>query len=306
MGQFFCFYLKNICQLILNWIGKKTFTISSIGYTLIGVLFAVVAFKGFMIPNHFMDGGVNGISILISEVFHINIALPLFIVNIPFIMLGYKKIGKSFAIHSFLALVLLCLGLQFIEVPVVTKDKVLIAVFVGLSIGAGIGFVIKGGGAIDGLEVIAVDANKNSKFSTNEIILFVNTLIFISVAYFTGMENAMYSLLTFFTALQISKYIVDGFEEYTSLNIVSGNHNAIKEVIVKDFGKAISAYKGERGYLPASYEVREDVDIIVTVVTRLEIFAIQEALHKVDPKAFVFIQSIKEVKGGLVKQIRKH
>ncbi len=288
----------------LRW--KSIISLHSVFYTLLGVICAVFALKGFMIPNHFLDGGVTGISILLHEVFHINISLLILIINIPFLYIGYHKIGKNFAVQAAISISLLAVLMHFTEIPIVTEDKILIAVFGGFLIGLGIGFVIKAGGVLDGLEVIADYTNKKSGFSTSEIILFVNTLIFLAAAFYFGIEAAMYSILTYFTATRTSDYVVDGFEEYTALTVISKEHELVKSIIVNDFNKAISVYKGERGYLPGSFDVKSDCDIILTIVTRLEIHRIKQAISEADPAAFFYIQSIKEVTGGVIKQKRKH
>lgn len=281
----------------IDW--KAIFSLSSILYTVTGVFSALVALQGFMIPNHFLDGGVTGISILLEEVFHIPFSVSLIIFNLPFIYLGYKKIGKTFSIHALLAVLLLAALMTFITIPQVTSDKVLIAVFGGLFIGLGIGLVIRGGGVIDGLEIIAHYTRKRVGISTSEIILAFNSLLFIGAAFEFGIETAMYSILVYFTAMKTSDYIVDGLEEFTALSIISKDHEAVKAVIVKDFGKAITVYKGERGYLPGSFEVRTDCDIVMTIVTRIEVHRIKKAIKQIDPKAFFYVQRIKEVKGGI-------
>jgi uncharacterized membrane-anchored protein YitT (DUF2179 family) len=288
----------------LNW--KEVFSFKSLAYIVIGALCGVIAIKGFMIPNHLLDGGITGISILLHEIFKIEVYIPLVILNLPLIYMGYRKIGKVFAVHSLFAVLLLAVLLSFLEIPTITHDRILIAVFGGFFIGLGIGFVIRGGGVIDGLEVLAEYTNQKSAISTAEIIMAINTIIFLIAAYKLGIETAMYSILTYFTALMVSGYVVDGFEEFTSISIISKEYDAIKSVIVNDFEKAITIYKGERGYLPGSFEVKNDTDIIVTVVTRLEIFKLKKAIFEVDPNAFIFIQSTKEVSGGIVKRIRKH
>jgi uncharacterized membrane-anchored protein YitT (DUF2179 family) len=288
----------------VDW--KSIFSFSALSYTVIGVLFAVVALKGFMIPNHFLDGGVTGISILLHEIFHINISIFLILINLPFLYIGYHKIGKNFAIQSLMAVVLLAILMNMLDIPKVTDDKILISIFGGFLIGLGVGFVIKGGGVIDGLEVIADYTNKKSGLTTSEIILFINSLLFLSVAFYFGAESAMYSILTYFTATRTSDYVVDGFEEYTALTIISREHEKVKSIIVNDFNKAISVYKGERGYLPGSFDIKSDCDIVMTIVTRLEIHRIKQAIALADPTAFFYVQSIKEVTGGVVKQKRKH
>jgi uncharacterized membrane-anchored protein YitT (DUF2179 family) len=188
----------------------------------------------------------------------------------------------------------------------ITQDKVLIALFGGFFIGLGIGFAIKGGGVLDGLEVIADYTNRKFGFSTGEIVMIINTAVILAAAVTFGIEAGMYSILTYFTAMKISDYVVDGFEEYTALTVISSKHEDIKSLIVKDFKKAISVFKGERGYLPSSFHIRHECDIIMTIVTRLEIHRIKMAILNEDPNAFVFVQSIKEVKGGIIKQKLKH
>ena len=275
-------------------------------FTFLGVFCAVVAFNGFLIPNHFIDGGINGVSILISHVFHINIGIPIVVFNLPFVYMGYKKIGKSFAIKSLIAVILLALAIQVIEVPHITDDSVLTAIFGGVFIGLGIGFVIKAGGVIDGFEVIAAYTNLKSKFSANEFMLTFNICLFIALSFTFGLETAMYSIITFYTALKVADYVVDGFEQYTSLTVVSAKYAEIREVLVKRFGKAVSVYKGERGYLPSSFDIKEDCDIIVAIMTRLEVFAIEKAIYEIDPNAFITMQSIREVRGGVIKRLRHH
>ncbi|NNE28712.1 MAG: YitT family protein [Saprospiraceae bacterium] len=272
----------------------------------LGTLCAVVAIKGFMIPNHFLDGGITGIAILIYEFTHINVAIPLLILNLPFIWIGYKKVGKNFAASALLAIVLLAIFMVLVPVPMITQEKVLIAVFGGFFMGLGIGFVIRAGGVIDGLEVIADYTHKKSGITPAEIIMAINTLIFLIVAFKLGLDKAMYSILTFFTAIQVSHYVVDGFEEFTALTVISRKDDEIKDLIVNRFNKAISVYKGERGYLPGQFEVKNDVDIIVAVVTRLEIQKIKEAIFECDPTAFIYVQRIKDVGGGVVSRTQSH
>lgn len=289
----------------INW--TAVFSPGSLLYILAGVACATLALQGFMIPNHFLDGGVTGISILIHEYFHLPMYVLLTILNLPFLYVGYKKIGKTFAIQTALAIFLLSVLMYFIQIPgAITNDKVLIALFGGFLIGLGIGLVIRGGAVIDGLEVIADYTHKKSGFSTSEIILLINSLLFLTVAFKFGIEAAMYSILTYYTALKTSDYVVDGFEEFTALTVISKNHEEMKSIIVNDFGKAISVYKGERGYLPGNFNIHHDCDIVMTIVTRLEVHRLKQELALADPEAFFFVQSIKEVKGGVTKKIRAH
>jgi uncharacterized membrane-anchored protein YitT (DUF2179 family) len=288
----------------INW--KSIFSLPAITYTVLGVISAVVALQGFMIPNHFLDGGVTGISILIEEIFGIHISLLLIVFNIPFLIMGYKKIGKTFSVHATLAVLLLAALMTFVNIPTFTTDKVLIAVFGGFFIGLGIGLVIRGGGVIDGLEVIAHYTHKRSGFTTSEIILTFNSMIILGAAIEFGIETAMYSILVYFTAMKTSDYVVDGFEEYTALTVISKEYEEVKSIIVNDFGKGISVYKGERGYLPGVFNEKYDCDIVMTIVTRLEVHRLKQAISEVDPNAFFYVQTIKEVKGGIVKAVGAH
>lgn len=288
----------------IDW--KRIFSLYTILFTLAGVLSATFALKGFMLPNHFIDGGVTGLAILLSHVSEEYLGLIIILLNIPFIIIGYRKIGKNFAVQTTLSIVLLALALMTIPIGGIEANPILIALFGGLFIGLGIGLVIKGGGVLDGLEVIAVYTNRKFGFSTSEIVMMFNTCVILAAGYTFGKEAAMYSIITYFTAMKISDYVVDGFEEYTALTVISGKHELIKNLIVNDFHKAISVFKGERGYLPASFHVKHDCDIIMTIVTRLEIHKLRMAIMEVDPNAFIYIESIKEVTGGIIKQKVKH
>lgn len=277
----------------INW--QYIFSPKSLTLNLFGVLFAVIGLQGFMVPNNFLDGGVTGLSILLTGLANIHISLILLAFNLPFVIIGYKKISRTFGLQALIAMLLLSAGMYFIEFPAFTHDKLLIAVFGGFFIGLGIGLVIRGGGVVDGLEVIAYYTEKKSAFTSAEIILTLNILIILGAAYRFGIETGMYSILVYYTAMKTTNYVVEGFEEYTALNIISAKQESIKATIVNDFGKAISTYKGERGSLPGSFNIKQDCDIIMTIVTRLEVHRIKKAIALIDPNAFIFVNSIKEV-----------
>ncbi|MEO5893418.1 MAG: YitT family protein [Ferruginibacter sp.] len=283
----------------IEW--QHVWNLKNLAHIILGTGLAVLAMKGFMIPNRFMDGGITGISILLHEIFHIDISFLVIVLNSLFVYLGYKRIGKTFAVQTTIAVILLSLGLLFVHIHPITSDKLLIATFGGILMGAGVGLVIRGGGVIDGAEVIAVFTKRRTGFSNSEIIMLFNTIIFSVAAFQFGIETAMYSIITYFTATKATDYVVDGIEEFTAMNIISGQQEEIKSFLVNELGKGITVYKGERGYLPGSFEIKKDCDIIVTIVTRLEVKQIEETLKTIDPKAFVYIQSIKEASGGILK-----
>jgi len=283
----------------VDW--KSVLNLKNFLHLVLGAGLAVLAMKGFMIPNRFLDGGVSGISILLHELFHINISVLVIVLNATFIYLGYRRIGKTFAVQTTIAVMLLAIGLLFVDIKPITTDKFLIATFGGLLIGSGVGLVIRGGGVIDGAEVVAVFTRRKTGFSNSEIIMFFNCLIFGLAAFQFGIETAMYSVITYFAATRATNYVVDGIEEFTAMNIISAYQEEIKSLLVNDFGKGITVYKGSRGYLPGSFDIKTDCDIIVMIVTRLEIKQIQDAVFSIDPKAFVYVQAVKEATGGILK-----
>lgn len=290
----------------IDW--KSVFYPISIFQIIVGVICAALALKYFMLPNKFLDGGVTGIAIIVNIVSEekISLNLLLVVINLPFLWLGWKKIGKTFAVQSCFSVFLLVVVLELLPLrDAVTEDKILAAVFGGVLMGVGIGLIIRGGGLIDGFEVITEFVQKNSPLSASEITVFLNSLIMFAAAAFFGIEPAMYSILTYFTAIKMTDYVVEGFEEYTALTVISREEDKVKELIVKEFGKAISVYKGERGYLPETFHIKHPCDIIMTVVTRLEVHRMKDAIQKIDPKAFFYVQTIKEVKGGLIKRVGK-
>ena len=253
----------------INW--ANVWNLKNMGQIVLGTAMAVFAMKGFMIPNQFMDGGVTGISILLHEITHINISIFILAFNLPFIYLGYKKIGKTFAVQTSISVILLAVGLIFIDIKPVTTDRLLIAIFGGILIGTGVALVIRSGGVIDGAEVIAVFTKRRTGFSNSEIIMLFNTFIFAGAAFHFGLETAMYSLITYFAATRATDYVVDGIEQYTAINIISAKYDNVKDLLVNELGKGITVYKGERGYLPGSFQVKADCEIIVAIVNRLEI-----------------------------------
>ncbi len=284
---------------LINW--ETVWNLKNMFQIIIGVGMAVFAMKGFMIPNQFMDGGVTGISILLHEISHFNISIFILVFNFGFIYMGYKRIGKTFAVQTSMAVILLAIGLLFSDIPPITTDRLLIAIFGGILMGTGVGLVIRSGGVIDGAEVIAVFTKRRTGFSNSEIVMLFNTFIFAGAAFHFGLETAMYSLITYFAATRATDYVVDGIEQYTSIHIISAQHDLVKNFIVNELGKGITVYKGERGYLPGSFDVKQDCEIIVTIVTRLEINQIQESISEIDPKAFMYIQNVKEAAGGILK-----
>ncbi len=288
----------------INW--KKIFCFKNIVLNLIGVILITLALKGFMIPNKFLDGGIIGISILIHEITKWPFGILVLVLNIPFLFIGNRMLGKTFAFQSLLTFVLIAVSMTFLDVEAVTSDPLLIALFGGCLIGIGMGLCIRSGSTADGIEILALVTIKKIGLNIAEVIFAMNTLLFLAAAWSFGISTALYSIVTYFSAVKSLDYISNGFEQFTSLHIISSKSELIKSLIVQKFGKGITVIKGERGYLPDNFEVKLDCDIIVTVVTRLELLRIKEEIRKLDPDAFMFIQYIKEASGGILRNMNKH
>lgn len=275
-------------------------------YIIIGVLFAGFALKGFLVPNRFLDGGVTGMSLLLHELYHIDVGPVLILANIPFIIMGAFQVNKSFSYKTLASVLLLALCLQFFPYPVITSDKLIVAIFGGFFLGLGIGLGMRGGCAIDGIEVLALYTWKRLSLTMTEIILAINTIIFLIAAFKFGFEIALYAMLTYYIATKTIDYVVEGIEEYTGVTIISGQSEIIKEKLAKEMGRGITIYKGERGFMKDSFELKHECDIIYTVITRLEVRRLRRVVQQLDPKAFIFTNSIKEAAGGVLKRHPGH
>lgn len=273
-------------------------------FIVIGVGTAGFALKGFLVPNQFFDGGITGISLLVHELYHVPLAYVILLANLPFIVLSMYAINYSFAIKTLVCIVLLGLCLFYVTYPVITSDKLLVSIFGGFFLGVGIGLTMRAGCAVDGIEVLALYAWKRTSFTISEIILALNVLIFSIAAFEFGIQTALYSMLTYFTASKTVDYVVEGIEAYTGVTIISSKSDIIKYRLVNELGRGITIYKGERGFLPGNFEVHEDVDIIFTIITRLELRKLRNLVSAIDPKAFVFASTVKEASGGVIK--RRH
>jgi len=275
-------------------------------YVVAGILFCGFALKSFLVPNSFFDGGVTGISLLLHELYHLNIAYVIVIANIPFIIMGAFQINKTYAVKTFIAIIGLGLCLSFINYPLVTSDKLLTSIFGGVFMGIGVGLAIRGGCALDGIEVLALYTGKRIAFTISEIILGINIVIFLIAAIKLGLPTSLYSILTYYTASKTISFVIEGLEEYTGVTIISGQSEQIKRDLVMTLGRGITIYKGERGFLKDSFDVSAPVDIIFTVVTRLEVRRLRNLVYEIDPKAFVFTSTIKEAAGGVLKKRARH
>jgi uncharacterized membrane-anchored protein YitT (DUF2179 family) len=268
---------------------------------LLGIISAGFGLKGFLLPNHFIDGGVTGISLLINNITGLSLSVLIFIINLPFIIIGYWQIGKEFTIKSVSAIIGLAICIAFVNYPVITSDKLLIAVFGGFFLGAGIGLTIRGGGVLDGTEILSLFISKKTGLSIGDIILIINIIIFSFAAWLLGIEVALYSVLIYMAASKTVDYLVEGIDEYIGVTIISNRTETMRLMIINKLKKGVTVYKGSKGYGKHG-EVAHDRDIIYTVLTRLEVSRLNTEIERIDPDAFVVMNTIKDLKGGMVRR----
>lgn len=266
-----------------------------------GIVSACFGLKSFLLPSGFIDGGVTGISLLISNVTGLKLSYLIVIINIPFVILGYRQIGKVFAIKTSVAISVLAILLVVAPFKSITHDPLLIAFFGGLFLGGGIGLAMRGGCVIDGTEVLALYISKKSTLTVGNIILILNIVIFSFAALLLSIDTALYAILTYLSASNTVDYIVNGIEQYTGVTVISEKNLQIKKFIINQMKRGVTIYKGEGGY-----GVKKDIDILYTVVTKLEMGKLQTAIRQIDPDAFVIQQQIADIKGGVVKRPALH
>ena len=266
-----------------------------------GALSASFGLIGFLLPNSFIDGGVTGISLIVSELSGVSLSVFIIVFNMPFIIMGYSTIGKQFAIKSVLAIILLSLFVYFIPYPVITQDKLLVAVFGGFFLGLGIGLAVRGGSVIDGTEVLAIFISRKTAMTIGDVILMFNVMIFFVGAYVFSVEISLYAMLTYLAASKTVDFVVSGIEEYLGVTIISEKSEEIRLAIIEKLGRGCTIYDGKRGFGKRGENLKK-TDIIYTLLTRLEISRLKAEIDKVDREAFIVMHSIKDVKGGMIKK----
>ena len=267
----------------------------------LGVLSAGFGLEGFLLPSNFIDGGVTGISLLTRLLTNYPLPILIITINLPFIVLGYFHLGWSFVIRSILAIVGLSIALVVIDYPIITTDKLLVSVFGGFFLGAGIGLSVRGGGVLDGTELLALYLSRKMGFSFGDIILLFNVLIFSIAAYVLSIEIALYSILTYLAASKTMDFVIEGVEEYIGVTIISVNSKKIKAMIIEKLEKGVTVYQGKKGF-GRQGDSAEKTEILYCVITRLEITRFQTEIQKVDPDAFVIMNSVRDLKGCMIKK----
>lgn len=274
-------------------------------FILLGIISAAFGLKGFLLPNSFIDGGVTGISLILKELTNIPFPFLLVGINIPFIWLGLNTVNKQFAFRSLIAIMLLATAVHFIPFPIITNDKLLIAVFGGFFLGLGIGLAIRGGAVIDGTEVLAIYIGRKTSLTIGDVILIFNVVIFMVSAYVFSIEIALYAMLTYLAASKTVDFVVSGIEEYVGVTIISAKHEEIRIAIIEKLGRGCTLYYGKNGFAKRDEKLKK-TDIIYTLITRLELSKLKSEIDNIDKDAFIVMHSVKDVKGGMIKKRPMH
>jgi uncharacterized membrane-anchored protein YitT (DUF2179 family) len=266
-----------------------------------GVISAATGIKGFLFWSHFIDGGVTGVSMLLEKVTPLPLALWLPIVNLPFVVIGFRHLGAAFAVRSTLAIVSLAVVIGTVHFPEITHDALLTAVFGGVFLGAGIGLSVRGGAVLDGTEIAALLIGKRSSvLKVGDVILAFNIVLFTVAMTVLGVEPALYSILTYVSAARTLDFILHGIEEFIAVTIMSGSPQPIRAAILDEMGRGVTVYRASGG------KTGEDREILYCVVTRLEIGRVMRIVESVDATAFVVQHPLSDVRGGVVHRHAMH
>ena len=262
-----------------------------------GIACAAMGLKGFLLSSNFIDGGVTGVSMLLTKITAAPLALWLPLVNAPFVAMGYRQMGRAFALRSALAIAGLSIVLATVRFPDVTPDLLLTAVFGGFFIGAGIGLAVRGGAVLDGTEIAALIVSKRSALlRVGDLILIFNVVLFVAAMAVLGVEPALYSILTYVTAARTLDFVIYGLEQFTAITIVSSRSAAIRERITGELERGVTVYKGYGGLSGAEQQ------ILFCVVTRLEIGKVKAIVRAEDAGAFVVSHALAGAEGGVLKR----
>ncbi|MZQ87176.1 DUF2179 domain-containing protein [Paenibacillus sp. 5J-6] len=266
-------------------------------FMIIGSALVSVALEIFLVPNNIIDGGIVGISIILSHLTHFPLGIFLVLLNLPFLLIGYKQIGKTFALSTLFSVILMSIGTTLLHpVQAFTIDPLLAAVFGGIILGIGVGLVIRSGGSLDGTEIVAILFSKKSPFSVGEIVMFFNFFILGSAGFVFGWDHAMYSLIAYYIAFKMIDITIEGLDQSKSVWIISDEFNKIGDSITSRLGRGVTYLKGEGAF------TGDDKKVIFSVITRLEEAKLKSIVDELDPKAFLAIGNIHDVKGGRFKK----
>ena len=273
---------------------SETFQIS------VGVLLASIGLKVFLPPNGFLDDGATGIAILLSKVTGVDISFLLLFVSLPFLFLAWYSLSKRIFTKSIVSIVALAIMIHYENFEPVTDDKLLIAIFGGLFLGSGIGLTVKNGAVLDGSEILGIFINERFGISIGKVILVFNVILFSVTAALLSIEVAMYSILTFLITVKVIDLMIEGFEDFVGLMIVSDESLAIEQSLTKEIGVGMAIYKASSGF--GKRGEQGEKQIIHTVINRIDIRKTYNIIDKHDESAFIIEFHVNDIKGGILRK----
>jgi uncharacterized membrane-anchored protein YitT (DUF2179 family) len=281
-------------------IAERSIDVMSILRKILGLTIGAIIYSAglnlFLIPNHIIDGGVTGISLLVQALTGVPFSVLIVVLNLPFFYLGYKRLGAGLAVSATYAIVILSLCSSYFEqLKPATTDPFLSTIFGGIIIGIGVGIVIKSGGSTDGTEIVAIWMDNRTSFSVGEIIMFFNFFILGAAGFVFSWNSAMYSLIAYFICSRMIDAVSTGLDSSKGIFIVTTEYDQVSDAIVHDMHRAVTRLHGQGGFL------KDDKDVLYCVVTRLEVTKLKQVVHGIDPSAFLSVFDVQEVQGGLVK-----
>mgnify|MGYP000028970111 FL=1 len=281
-------------------IAGRSIDVMSILRKILGLTVGAIIYSAglnlFLIPNHIIDGGVTGISLLVQALTGVPFSVLIVVLNLPFFYLGYKRLGAGLAVSATYAIVILSLCSSYFEqMKPATTDPFLSTIFGGIIIGIGVGIVIKSGGSTDGTEIVAIWMDNRTSFSVGEIIMFFNFFILGAAGFVFSWNSAMYSLIAYFICSRMIDAVSTGLDSSKGIFIVTTEYDQVSDAIVHDMHRAVTRLHGQGGFL------KDDKDVLYCVVTRLEVTKLKQVVHGIDPSAFLSVFDVQEVQGGLVK-----
>ena len=265
----------------------------------IGIVLTSLGLKAFLLPNGFLDGGVTGIALLVRTQVDISMSYLLVLFSIPFLILGYYTVSKRIVIKSIISILGLALFIHHENFQTITNDKLLISIFGGLLVGSGIGIAIRNGSVLDGSEILGIYINDKFGISIGKVIMFFNIILFSITAFVISVEVAMYSILTYIIAAKVTDTVIEGFEDFIGVTIVSKKYDLIKIAILEKLGTGLTVYKGSSGFGSKGHS--KDFDIIHTIINRIDIKKMYRIIHEIDTEAFIVEFDVNTVKGGVLR-----
>ena len=282
--------VKTRGQIIISYIIKAIFL-------MLGAFIVAVALEMFLLPNKIIDGGVIGISMMATYITNGNLGIFIMLINLPFVLIALRTLGKFFVIQTFFAILMLSIATNMIHWRIVTQDLLLSTVFGGILLGLGVGLILKNNASLDGTEMISIELSKKLKIiSVGELLMGINFFIYMGAGFLLGWDRALYSVLTYYVASKVIDTVLEGLDKAKSVRIVSDKSREIGDSIIQELDISVTYMKTLGGYS------RQEKILTYCVVNKFDMPKLKELVHTIDPKAFIVTEDVHEVEGVRFKK----